>query len=223
LIKRFLVVCFILCFVFCGSVCATEDKYLPVIPEDFYLIEENADEIASLLNMTTDKLKNFCIENNIFALAVSKDAKKEIRLQIEETDFSKKVFDFKNYSDNELYTLSLDIIGFDGVTGKIVENGGQRFIKTEIASLDKDGYSVLQYITIAKGKYYVLSFYCDNDSDFTFASEVFNNFYPPDFMRVSANNTEAFEIIIPICIGLLSAVIIVTVGYLVVVIKKRKQ
>lgn len=224
MIKRFLLVIFILCLVFCNSVSANENKYLPVIPEDFYTIEDNADEIASLFNMTKDGVYSYCKQNNIYVLAVSKDGKKEIRLQIEETEFSKKVFDFDNYSDNELYTLSLDIIGLDGVTGKIVENNGQKFIKTEISTVgSSNNYSVLQYRTVANGKYYILSFYYDNGIENEFSNDVFKGFNHTDFKSVETKTTfEMYDYLIPIGIAVISIFIIATIIFVIKGFKKQK-
>lgn len=174
--KKILTLMVLLCFIFNMSVSAAGSFELKV-GKEFYTIDEDSHTVAALFGLETDELNSFCAQKDIVFLACNKDKTKEIRLCRFETDFSKGVGDFANYSDNELYTLSLDIIGIEGVTGKIVKNNGISFIKTEMSTENEEkDFSVIQYTTVVEGEYYVLTFYTNHGCDNTYIDEVFASF-----------------------------------------------
>lgn len=217
--KRLIVVAIALILVLSLWVSAAEEYSLK-LGEGFYTLED-ADKLTDIFGVTDTELSKFCTDNNVSYLAVNADRSQEIRLQILETDFSKTVGNFSKYTDNELYTLSLDIIGLSGVTGKIVENNGNKFIKTELSlgESSKD-YKVLQYTTITDGKYYILGFYTNSGEFSPFADDIFESFK----IYGEAEETIAlFEIVIPICIVLLAAIIVISAFYTIKFAIKAKE
>lgn len=217
--KRLIAVAVTLIFVLNLWVVAAVE-YSISVEEGFYTLED-ADALANVFGVSDTEFTKFCNDNNVAYLAANADGSQEIRLQIYETDFSKTVGDFSKYTDNEIYTLSIDIIGLSGVTGKIVENNGNKFIKTELSSGESSGdYKVLQYTTITDGKYYILGFYTNSGEFSSFADDVFKNFR----IKIADKETlSPFEIVIPICIVLLAAILIVSAVYTIKVVIKVKK
>ena len=182
-------------------------------PKDFYSYKsgQSSEDTAKILGMTADELENYCDENGIVFIAVNKDNTKQIRVTVTESPFSGSIGNLSNLSDSKITALIPDITG--AVSGELTEKGGQRFIKTAEALSDSGGeYSVINYVTVAAKKDYVLSFYTAAGTSTDYTKEVFDSFSSEDFYKETDRKSNFSFVIIAaiILLALGSAYIIFT-------------
>ena len=79
-------------FVLLGFSVFANNDFDITVSGDFYTATNNASEIATVLGLEEKELGNYLAENNIVFEAVSRDGKREVRLQSFETQFSASVF-----------------------------------------------------------------------------------------------------------------------------------
>lgn len=153
-------------------------------PKGFYSYKsgQSAESTAKILGMTEEELENYCTENGIVFIAVNKDNTKQIRISVTESEFSSSIGNLSNLSDDKITALIPDITG--SVGGELLEKDGQRFIKTAENLTDSGGeYSVINYVTVAAKKNYVLYFYTAFGTDAHYSEEVFDSFSSADFYK----------------------------------------
>lgn len=173
-------------------------------PKDFYSYKsgQSAKETAKILGTTENELENYCDENGILFIALNKDNTKQIRVTVTESAFSGSIGNLSNLSDDKITALIPDITG--AVSGELTEKGGQRFIKTARTLSDSGGeYSVINYVTVAAKKDYVLSFYTATGAGTDYIKEVFESFSSEDFYK-QADNKSNFGFVIIAAIVLLA-------------------
>lgn len=166
-------------------------------PKGFYSYKsgQTADSTAKILGMTEEELENYCTENGIVFIAVNKDNTKQIRISVTESEFSSCIGNLSNLSDDKITALIPDITG--SVGGELLEKDGQRFIKTAENLTDSGGeYSVINYVTVAAKKDYVLSFYTAFGTDAHYSEEVFDNFSSADFYKEEGEKSYFVYVII---------------------------
>lgn len=166
-------------------------------PKGFYSYKsgQTADSTAKILGMTEEELENYCNENGIVFIAVNKDNTKQIRISVTESEFSSSIGNLSNLSDDKITALIPDITG--SVGGELLEKDGQRFIKTAENLTDSGGeYSVINYVTVAAKKDYVLSFYTAFGTDAHYSEEVFDNFSSADFYKEEGEKSYFVYVII---------------------------
>ncbi len=153
-------------------------------PKGFYSYKsgQSAESTAKILGMTEEELENYCTENGIVFIAANKDNTKQIRVCVTESEFSSSIGNLSNLSDDKITALIPDITG--SVGGELLEKNGQRFIKTSENLTDSGGgYSVINYVTVAAKKDYILSFYTAFGTDAHYSEEVFDSFSSADFYK----------------------------------------
>ena len=173
-------------------------------PKDFhsYKSGQSAESMAKILGMTAAELENYCSDNGIVFIAVNEDNTKQIRLSVTESAFSGSIGNLSNLSDDKITALIPDITG--AVSGEITEKGGQKFIKTTESLTDSGGeYSVINYVTVAAKKDYVLSFYTASGTSTDYTEEVFDSFSSEDFYK-EADRKSNFGFVIIAAIVLLA-------------------
>lgn len=183
LIKRVLAIIAVICLCFTINVCA--ENSVSLTPDgEFYIYGQNTPEVAKILGMGTNDLRNYCDRNEIIYLAVSRDNSKQIRISEKSTDFSNSIINITGLSDDKIESLIPDIIGIDNVRGEIAYSGGQKHIKTQLRSKDSGGDFILtEYYTVADRKCYILSFYTNADSDTDYIENTFKTYDSPYFIR----------------------------------------
>lgn len=166
-------------------------------PKGFYSYKsgQSAESTAKILGMTEAELENYCNENGIVFIAANKDNTKQIRVCVTESEFSSSIGNLSNLSGDKITALIPDITG--SVGGELLEKNGQRFIKTSENLTDSGGgYSVINYVTVAAKKDYVLSFYTALGTDTRYAEEVFGSFSSADFYKEAGEKSYFVYVII---------------------------
>ena len=183
------------------------------VPKDFYSYKsgQSAESTSKIIGMTADELENYCYENGIVFISVNNDNTKQIRLSVTETAFSSSVGNLTNLSEDKITALLPDITGAD--SGELVEKDGQIFVKTAETLSDSGGeYSVVNYVTVAAKKEYVLSFYTASGTSTDYAKEVYDSFSSDDFYKETHKKSKFGYVIIAaiILLALGSAYIVFT-------------
>lgn len=143
---------------------------------------KNEKELASILGITENELIGYCRENSIEYLAVNRDNTKQIRLSVNQTEFSSAVINFSNLSDENIAAVVPDIVGVSNVKCETADKNGQKFAKVRLSSSDSGGdYTVSQYITAANKKLFILSVCTAADKDADYADEIFEGFDSENF------------------------------------------
>lgn len=166
-------------------------------PKDFYSYEsgQNAESTAKILGLTADELENYCNENGIVFIAVNNDNTKQIRVSVTESAFSSSIGNLTNLSDDKITALMPDITGIKN--GELTQKDGQRFIKTAETLSDSGGeYSVINYVTVAAKKDYVLSFYTALGTSTDYTDEVFDSFSSDSFYKETQEKSKFGYVII---------------------------
>lgn len=182
-------------------------------PKDFYSYKsgQSAESTAKILGMTEEELKSYCNDNGIVFIAVNKDNTEQIRVSVTQSAFSSSIGNLTNLSEDKITALIPDITG--AVGGELTEKNGQRFIKTAESLSDSGGeYSVINYVTVAAKKDYVLSFYTASGTSTDYTEEVFDSFSSEDFYKEAGEKSRFSYVIIAaiVLLALGSAYIIFT-------------
>ena len=178
-----------------------------------YMPGKSADETSRIIGMDKSELESYCLENGIIYLAVNDDNSKQIRISTGTSSFSQSVINLSNLSDDKITALMPDITGSSDIRGDIIEKDGQKFVKTQISTSDSGGkYTVIQYITAAAKKDYVLSFYTAGGEDTDYTEEVFATYKSDDFNKAQNKKSNFSYIILGavVLLCLVSAYIIFT-------------
>lgn len=158
---------------------------------------KNEKELASILGITENELIGYCRENSIEYLAVNRDNTKQIRLSVNQTEFSSAVINFSNLSDENIAAVVPDIVGVSNVKCETADKNGQKFAKVRLSSSDSGGdYTVSQYITAANKKLFILSVCTAADKDADYADEIFEGFDSEDFNHTKSTKNGYNGIII---------------------------
>lgn len=164
----------------------------------------NARQAAEITGVTEAELKDYCSKNSIVYYAVDGENKRQIRLSVLQTDFSAGAVNLSNLTDDSIAALLPDITGIENVRGEIVYTGAQKFVKTELSSSDSGGeYTVIQYITVAGKKEYVLSFTTSAGVDTGYAKEVFETLKSEDFAEATKKPQKNYGAVILAAVVLL--------------------
>ena len=183
------------------------------VGKKFYTNGDNAEKAAEIVGLDKAKLESYLEDNGIVYFAVDSDNTKQIRISIGESEFSGSVINLSNLSDDKITALMPDITGSREIRGDIVEKEGQKFVKTQISTSDSGGkYTVIQYITVAAKKNYVLSFYTSENEDTDYTETLFKTYKSDDFYSEKSDKSGYGYIILGavILLCLVSAYIIFT-------------
>lgn len=173
---------------------------------------ENEEELASILGITADELKEYCSENGIEYLAVNSDNTKQVKLSVQQTEFSSAAINFSNLSDENIEAVIPEIIGISNVKSEIKNKNGQKFAVIDLSSYDSGGdYTVNQYITVADKKLFVLSVYTSEGNDTGYADEIFESLYSGDFNRIKPTGNSYSYVIVGAIVILVGVCAFVTV------------
>ena len=129
---------------------------------EFYSLQNDQNKVAEILGIDKKDLNNI---NDVY-LAVNSGNTKQIRIRTEITEFSNRIGNISNLSDDNITALISDIVGVEDVNGDIIDKDGQKFIKIQLRTTDSGGeYILTQYFTVASKQSFVLSFYTDINED----------------------------------------------------------
>lgn len=147
-------------------VCAAGYEYTISPSEQFTSVNYGDDlsGIADKLNMTTDELNSYFNKNCILYLAVSDDAKTQLRLSAFTDNFSSAVVDISLLDEEGLREFK-EAVSADNENAFYTESSdGRKFIAVKNTLQDSGGtYTVTQYITICNNKTFYFSGYNEGD------------------------------------------------------------
>lgn len=134
-------------------------------------------EISEKLNMTTDDLNTYFSKNGLLYLAVSDDAKTQVRLSAFTDNFSSAVSDISYLDDKALYEFMSAVSEEDDNNCEVVVNNGRKYIVVKDTLKDSGGiYTVTQYITICDNKTFYLAGYNEGDQTSQEIEKIFKSF-----------------------------------------------
>ncbi|MBQ6717587.1 MAG: hypothetical protein IJN22_01695 [Clostridia bacterium] len=134
-------------------------------------------EISEKLNMTTDDLNTYFSKNGLLYLAVSDDAKTQVRLSAFTDNFSSAVSDISYLDDKALGEFMSAVSEEDENSCEVILNNGKKFIVVKDTLKDSGGtYTVTQYITICDNKTFYLAGYNEGDQTSQEIEKIFKSF-----------------------------------------------
>lgn len=171
------VLSFVLMLMFGICVKAQEPQYNITVPNGFTVAQKdnNIETAAELLNIDSTALSERFTKNGLIYLAISNDAKTQVRLSSFNDNFSSAVGDI-SYLDND--ALNEFVIAVGGKNQEsIIENNNRKFVVVKNTLNDSGGvYTVTQYVTIANNKTYYLSCYNDGNETSAEINTIFKSF-----------------------------------------------
>ena len=171
---------------------------------------DDLSDIAKKLNMTTDKLNSYFSKNGLLYLAVSDDAKTQIRLSAFTDNFSSAVGDISNLDKEGLQEFKNSLSDDSENTFYTQSNDGRKFIATQNTLQDSGGvYTVTQYITVCDSQIFYLSCYNEGEETSSEVQSVFENFKLNSIKPQSSSNVLNFIIIPGIVIFSVIAVVMI--------------
>ena len=196
ILKKAIVLLITLFFIFVPLTAAAESGVKIDVGKEFFTAEtgDGKAKIAEIIGMSSEELDSFCNSGGIIFLAVNKDNSKQIRISCLKNKFSEAAENISLLSDEEIERLVPDITGVSSDGCEIVNKNGQKFIRCVSPLSDSGGsFFLTQYITVANGKNYILSFYTPSeDGDFT--EKIFKTYDRGDFLKNDKSHGATFGI-----------------------------
>ncbi len=182
------VLIFSIVFALLLSLCvsAKVDTYNISVPNNFTVAASGNDleAVAKKLNLEQAVINEYFTQNGMLYLAVSDDAKTQVRLSALGDNFSSKVGDISHLNEDMLNEFITAIAGNHPTS--IVENNDRKFVVIKNTLNDSGGtYTVTQYVTIANNKTYYLVCYNDGTDTADEISNIFNSF------KITASNNSS--------------------------------
>lgn len=191
---------------------------------EFYIYSEQTDEVANILGMDKDSLKDYIYQNGVAYLAVNKENTKQIRVTNNTTDFSNSIINISGLSNDSIIALIPDITGIENTKGEVINKEGQKFVKTQFKTTDSGGeYILTQYFTVANRANIVLSFYTDSSADLDYIEETFNSFTSPLFITEDNEKTVTIGYVILIAAIIFGVACVIIVFTIIRDIRKDKK
>jgi len=161
------------------NVCAASYEYTIATNDNFTSARSGDDmsAVAKKLNTTSDKLNVYFNENCLLYLAVSDDAKTQIRLAAFADNFSSAAGDISYLTNTQLEEFINTLSVEDENDCELIENRGRKYIVIKDSLVDSGGeYTVTQYITICADRTFYLSCYNQGDDTSDEVKEMFESF-----------------------------------------------
>ncbi len=200
---RILAVIVILVALFSINVSAATYEY-SISPSDNFTTAQRGDdltEISQKLNMNADDLSAYFNKNGLIYLAVSDDAKTQIRLSAFTDNFSSAVSDI-SYLDQAALNEFMSAVSEDGESScELVTSNIRKYIVVKDTLQDSGGaYTVTQYITICDSKTFYLSCYNEGEDTSDEINLVFKSF---SLRSIEAEENAANIPLVFIAVGIL--------------------
>ena len=175
MIKKF--ICAVCCTVCLFAVNASA----LTVGNEFYVYGEQTAQLAEVIGMSETELAQYLKDNSITYLAVNKTNSKQIRKTEITDDFSKKVVNLSALSDEDILQLIEELSGYGGVSGEVITEKNQKFLKTQVKTADSGGeYIITQYVTVSDSVTSMLTFYTDSGEDTDYVEDVFQSQFKTD-------------------------------------------
>ena len=137
------------------------DGYEVITRDNF----SDSSEIINQLGYTISTISDYFNKNGILMLAVNEDFSKQIQIKCTETDFTLQTDNITSLDEKSAVEIASKMLGVGKEKFKLVLINDVRYIETRsIMDSGDNKYAVIQYITIANGKLYTLSYYSNSAS-----------------------------------------------------------
>lgn len=203
-----------LCLLCVFSFTASAFNITDLTPSNEFIVHsDNSADVAKILETSESALAEKVADNGIIFLAVNEKNTKQIQMTCNETDFSNKVSNLSNLSNDSINTLLPDITGLENVKGEVVYKDTQKYVKINLRN-DNDQYILTQFFTVMDKKMYVLSFYTSASENTDYIEKTFST---ASYVETETETDSKLDIvrIIIICgtfiFGSICAVLIFTV------------
>lgn len=174
----------------CVTVSASTYDYT-ISPGDGFTSVKSGDDMGSIakkLDMTTAELNSYINENGIIYLAVSDDAKSQIKISVFSDNFSTEVGDISRLDDAGLSEFAGAISKDSEDTADIISNNGRKFVCVKHTRQDSGGiYTITQYVTICNNKIFHFAGYNDGETTSDEISSAFQSFNLTEKVDVPTN------------------------------------
>ena len=163
---RILAVIVIMLAFVCITVNAAGYEYTISPGDNFTSVQYGDDltEISQKLNMTTDELNTYFNKNGLLYLAVSDDAKSQIRISAFSDNFSSAVNDISQLDDAAISEFISALSEDSSTPATVLTSNGRKYICLKSTRKDSGGvYTVTQYITICSNKTFYIAGYNDGE------------------------------------------------------------
>ena len=210
----------------CVTVGASTYDYT-ISPDDSFTVVksgENMDNVAKKLNMTTSQLNSYINENGIIYLAVSDDAKSQIKISVFADNFSSEVGDISRLDEQGLSEFANAISKNSDDTADIVSNNGRKFVRITHTRKDTGGiYTITQYVTICNNKTFYFAGYNDGETTSDKISDAFKSFNLTEKVDVPNNYSWYITLIITGVVIFSALAIIMTIQIVRSHLKNKKE
>ncbi len=211
---RILAVIVILVALFSINVSAATYEY-SISPSDNFTTAQHGDdltEISQKLNMSADDLNSYFNKNGLIYLAVSDDAKTQIRLSAFTDNFSSAVNDIA-YLDDVGITEFVNAVSEDAQNPAVtIINNDRKFVCVKSTHKDSGGiYTVTQYITICNNKTFYLAGYNEGEDTSADITAAFESFYLSEKEMPTPNYT------LPIILIIIGITVFLTLAVLMII------
>ena len=190
---RILAIVLILISILSINIGAASYEYNISLGEDFTSAQSGDDltQISQKLNMSPDELNAYFNKNGLIYLAVSDDAKTQIRLSAFTDNFSSAVSDISYLDQNALNEFINAISEDDEINCEVIVNNGRKYITVTDTLKDSGGiYTVTQYITICSNKTFYLTGYNEGEETSATIKTAFESFY----VKITEPSVKSFTI-----------------------------
>lgn len=211
---RILAVIVVLLAIFNINVSAASYEYHISLGANFTSAQYGDDltQISGKLNMTADQLNTYFNKNGLVYLAVSDDAKTQIRISAFTDNFSSAVSDISLLDDETLNEFMNAVSNADDGTVCVLSNNERKYIQVRNTLKDSGGiYTVTQYITICDNKTFYVS--CYNDGEDT-SSEVQTAF---ESLHINAISPQKSNYTLPSVLTIVGIVVFSAIAIIMVI------
>lgn len=161
------------------SAASTNNEFTISLGKEFISAKpgDNLESVSQKLSMTTGELNSYFTQNGLLYLAVTDDAKTQIKISTYSDNFSSEVSDIANLNDEMLNSFVNTIGEKSSSPATIVLNGERKFVCVKDIHKDSGGvYTVTQYITICNNKTYYFVGYNDGEDTSAQIKSAFESF-----------------------------------------------
>lgn len=138
---------------------------------------DNLDAVSQKLSMSTGELSSYFTENGLLYLAVTDNAKTQIKISTYCDNFSSETSDIAYLNDQMLKSFVEAVCKKSNSDATIVLNGDRKFVCVKELHEDSGGvYTVTQYVTICNNKTYYFIGYNDGQDTSAQIKSAFESF-----------------------------------------------
>ena len=219
---RVLALVLIVIAVMCISVSASTYEYSISPGDDFTSVQSGDDftQISQKLNMSVDQLNTYFSKNGLIYLAVSNDAKSQIRISAFTDNFSSAVNDIAYLDDVTLNEFISAISEGNESNCEIIVNKNRKFILVKDTLKDSGGvYTVTQYITICNNHTFYFAGYNQGENTSPEIKKAFESFTVNELQVESPNYTVPTILIIAGIVASTAVAVFMIIG----IVKSAKR